>query len=45
LIIGDEATGQWMKVPALSRPSEIADAVAKILSAKKEPESVSSTER
>lgn len=45
LIIGDEATGQWMRVPALARPSEIADAVARMLSAKKDAESAPPTER
>jgi cytochrome oxidase Cu insertion factor (SCO1/SenC/PrrC family) len=45
LIIGDEATGQWMKVPALAKPSEIADAVAKILAAKNETGRAGSIER
>jgi protein SCO1/2 len=45
LIIGDEATGQWMKVPALAKPSEIADAVAKILAAKNETGSTASSEQ
>jgi cytochrome oxidase Cu insertion factor (SCO1/SenC/PrrC family) len=45
LIIGDEATGQWMRVPALARPSEIADAVARMLAAKKDAESAPPTER
>ena len=36
LLIGDEATGQWMKIPALTRPSEIVEAVAKILASKKD---------
>ena len=45
LIIGDEATGQWMKVPALAKPSEIADAVAKMLAAKKETDSAASVNR
>jgi protein SCO1/2 len=45
LIIGDEATGQWMKVPALARPSEIAEAVTKILSVKKETAGQRSTGR
>lgn len=30
LIIGNEATGQWMKVPAMSKPTEIAAAVLKL---------------
>lgn len=36
LIIGNEATGDWMKVHAMSSPSEIARAVTQLLAAKKE---------
>ncbi len=36
LIIGNEATGDWMKVHAMSSPAEIANAVTKMLDAKKE---------
>jgi cytochrome oxidase Cu insertion factor (SCO1/SenC/PrrC family) len=36
LIIGNEATGEWMKVHAMSSPTEIADAVTKLLAPKKE---------
>lgn len=35
LIIGNEATGEWMKMLALSNPSEIASAVTKLLSSGK----------
>lgn len=35
LIIGNEATGEWMKMFALARPTEIAAAVTKLLEAKK----------
>ena len=35
LIMGNVATGEWMKVLAMSNPSEIADAALK-LSSKKE---------
>jgi protein SCO1/2 len=45
LIIGDEATGQWMRLPALARPSEIADAVTRILSAKNETDGGRTVER
>lgn len=31
LIIGNEATGEWMKVHAMSNPTDIADAVMKLL--------------
>ncbi|MCA1592001.1 MAG: SCO family protein [Acidobacteria bacterium] len=34
LIIGNEATGEWIKVHAMSNPSEIASAVTKLLPAK-----------
>jgi cytochrome oxidase Cu insertion factor (SCO1/SenC/PrrC family) len=36
LIIGNEATGEWMKVHAMSSPTEIASAVTKLLASKKE---------
>jgi cytochrome oxidase Cu insertion factor (SCO1/SenC/PrrC family) len=36
LIIGNEATGDWMKVHAMTSPTEIANAVTKLLDAKKE---------
>jgi protein SCO1/2 len=36
LIIGNEATGEWMKVHAMSSPVEIANAVTKLLDAPKE---------
>ena len=36
LIIGNEATGEWMKVHAMSNPTEIAAAVTKLLASKKE---------
>lgn len=36
LIIGNEATGDWMKVHAMANPTEIAQAVTKLLAAKKE---------
>jgi cytochrome oxidase Cu insertion factor (SCO1/SenC/PrrC family) len=36
LIIGNEATGQWMKVHAMSSPTEIAEAVKQMLASKKE---------
>jgi cytochrome oxidase Cu insertion factor (SCO1/SenC/PrrC family) len=36
LIIGNEATGEWMKVHAMANPSEIASAVTKLLAGKKE---------
>ena len=45
LLIGDEATGQWMKIPALTRPSEIVEAVAKILASKKEAAGTPTTGR
>jgi protein SCO1/2 len=38
LIIGNEATGDWMKVHAMTSPSEIAKAVTQLLAAKKETE-------
>lgn len=38
LIIGNETTGEWMKVPATSDPSEIANAVTNLLAAKKSVE-------
>lgn len=38
LIIGNEATGEWIKVPAMSDPGEIANAVTKLLAAKKPAE-------
>jgi protein SCO1 len=34
LIIGNEATGEWMKVHAMSNPTEIAGAVTKLLAPK-----------
>lgn len=34
LIIGNEATGEWMKVHAMANPTEIASAVTKLLAAK-----------
>lgn len=34
LLIGNEATGEWIKVHAMSNPSEIASAVTKLLAAK-----------
>jgi protein SCO1 len=36
LIIGNETTGEWMKVPAMSNPTEIANAVVKLLAPPKE---------
>lgn len=39
LIIGNEATGEWMKVYALAKPSEIAERVARLLNSSKEYES------
>ena len=36
LIIGNEATGEWMKVHAMTSPTEIANAVTQLLAAKKE---------
>lgn len=36
LIIGNEATGEWMKVHAMSNPTEIAGAVTKLLAPKPE---------
>jgi cytochrome oxidase Cu insertion factor (SCO1/SenC/PrrC family) len=36
LIIGDEATGQWMKLFAMSKPAVIADAVMKMIRTKKD---------
>ncbi|MBD0324891.1 MAG: SCO family protein [Pyrinomonadaceae bacterium] len=36
LIIGNEATGEWMKVHAMANPSEIASAVTQLLAGKKE---------
>jgi protein SCO1 len=36
LIVGNEATGEWMKVHAMSNPTEIADAVTQLLASKKE---------
>jgi cytochrome oxidase Cu insertion factor (SCO1/SenC/PrrC family) len=36
LIIGNEVTGEWMKVHAMSNPTEIAEAVTRLLSSKKE---------
>jgi protein SCO1 len=36
LIIGNEATGQWMKLFAMSKPAVIADAIMKMLSPKKD---------
>ncbi|MBC8029087.1 MAG: SCO family protein [Pyrinomonadaceae bacterium] len=39
LIIGNEATGEWMKVHAMSNPTEIASAVTKLLAPK--PDKVS----
>jgi cytochrome oxidase Cu insertion factor (SCO1/SenC/PrrC family) len=35
LIIGNEATGEWMKVHAMSNPTEIAEAVTRMLAPKK----------
>ena len=34
LIVGNEATGEWMKVHAMANPSEIANAVTKLLAPK-----------
>lgn len=34
LIVGNEATGEWMKVHAMANPSEIASAVTKLLAPK-----------
>jgi cytochrome oxidase Cu insertion factor (SCO1/SenC/PrrC family)/predicted RNA-binding Zn-ribbon protein involved in translation (DUF1610 family) len=31
LIVGNEATGDWMKIPAMAKPSEIAAAVIKLI--------------
>jgi cytochrome oxidase Cu insertion factor (SCO1/SenC/PrrC family) len=39
LIIGNEATGEWMKVHAMSNPTEIAGAVTKLLAPKPDPAS------
>lgn len=39
LIVGNEATGEWMKMYALAKPSEIADRVVKLLNPSKEYES------
>jgi hypothetical protein len=36
VIIGNEATGEWMKVHALANPSEIAAAVTKLIPAPQE---------
>ena len=36
LIIGNETTGEWMKVHAMSNPTEIAEAVTRMLAPKKE---------
>jgi cytochrome oxidase Cu insertion factor (SCO1/SenC/PrrC family) len=36
LIIGNEATGEWMKVIAMANPTEIAGAVTKLLASKPE---------
>jgi cytochrome oxidase Cu insertion factor (SCO1/SenC/PrrC family) len=36
LIIGNEATGEWMKVSAMSSPTEIANAVTQLLAPRKE---------
>jgi cytochrome oxidase Cu insertion factor (SCO1/SenC/PrrC family) len=36
LIIGNEATGEWMKVHAMANPVEIANAVTKLLASTKE---------
>jgi protein SCO1 len=36
LIIGNEATGEWMKVVAMSNPSEIASAVTKLIDSRPE---------
>jgi Uncharacterized protein SCO1/SenC/PrrC, involved in biogenesis of respiratory and photosynthetic systems len=36
LIMGNVATGDWMKVHAMSNPTEIADAVVKLIDGKKE---------
>ncbi|MDX6692606.1 MAG: hypothetical protein QOF02_209 [Blastocatellia bacterium] len=36
LIIGNETTGEWIKVPAMSNPTEIANAVVKLLAPPKE---------
>lgn len=35
LIIGNEATGEWMKMHAMAKPTEIAGAVTKLLDSKK----------
>jgi cytochrome oxidase Cu insertion factor (SCO1/SenC/PrrC family) len=34
LIVGNEATGEWLKMPAMAGPSEIADAVIKLSESK-----------
>lgn len=34
LIIGNEATGEWMKIHAMAKPAAIADAVSKLLTSK-----------
>lgn len=36
LIIGDEATGHWQKIPAMTKPAQIADIVLKLIAAKKD---------
>ena len=36
LIMGNEATGEWMKVVAMANPTEIANAVTKLLASKPE---------
>lgn len=47
LIIGNEATGEWMKVHAMSNPTDIANAVTKLAATTKETnqERVSNPER
>lgn len=35
LILGNEATGEWMKMPAMANPEEIANAAVKLIESKK----------
>ena len=37
LVVGNEATGEWMKVHAMANPTEIASAVTKLLASKPTP--------
>jgi cytochrome oxidase Cu insertion factor (SCO1/SenC/PrrC family) len=41
LIVGNEATGEWLKLFALARPTDIAAAVTKLIDAPKEYDSTS----